>query len=632
MHPPALSNIELFHQVRWLNRSLKDYYVNNVYWVAEDTILIRLHHPSKPEKRLVIESGKAVWVTDTKLEGEDVDSLLSVFRKKLYRGKIDSVSQPGSERIVYIDFTGCESKRLVAEFFGAGNIILLDDEDTISAAIKYYETRHRKILVGLRYELPPSRGIDPMKVKKEHLNPLLSFNEDFRRWIGKTLSLPKKYIDTLPSLLNVPSGTTGKQLDEDKTERLVTIFHGFFEENSSYLKPTIYLEEGSAVDFSLYPLDSVNLTAVEVEDVNAAIDAVYTTSCLKRREQLLLHPIHKELEGLKKTIEGLEGKKEKLEEQKKTLADIAKKINDSIGLYYQDRAQFEKTLYPAKVDNMSSEIVCGDFRIEFDQRNPLRTSSEVFNRSKAISNEISKLDSTISSLKKELQRVEEKMRSKKGMAARKTLKAFEKEWFERYRWFYTSEGLLAVGGRDASSNEAIIKKHLEDDDIVFHAEFTGAPFFVIKNGKKATEPSIREVALAAAAYSNLWKIGASAGEAYWVYRDQVNKSAPSGQYMGRGAFMITGKRNYIKNLPLEIAIGTVKVKDHYSIVGSPLQAIKNHSEAYVLVCPGREDRVHIARKIRTLFVEKMKLSDIAKTTSLDDIIRALPPGGCKIKT
>ncbi len=29
-----------------------------------------------------------------------------------------------------------------------------------------------------------------------------------------------------------------------------------------------------------------------------------------------------------------------------------------------------------------------------------------------------------------------------------------REWYERYRWFITSEGLLAFGGRDASSNSA----------------------------------------------------------------------------------------------------------------------------------------------------------------------------------
>ena len=56
-----------------------------------------------------------------------------------------------------------------------------------------------------------------------------------------------------------------------------------------------------------------------------------------------------------------------------------------------------------------------------------------------------------------------------------------KEWYERYRWFITSDGLLAIGGRDASSNSAIIRKHLEEQDLVFHAEIHGSPFFILKN-------------------------------------------------------------------------------------------------------------------------------------------------------
>jgi predicted ribosome quality control (RQC) complex YloA/Tae2 family protein len=56
-----------------------------------------------------------------------------------------------------------------------------------------------------------------------------------------------------------------------------------------------------------------------------------------------------------------------------------------------------------------------------------------------------------------------------------------KEWFERYRWFITSNGLLVIGGRDSSSNSAIIRKHMTDQDLVFHAEIHGSPFFLIKN-------------------------------------------------------------------------------------------------------------------------------------------------------
>ena len=55
----------------------------------------------------------------------------------------------------------------------------------------------------------------------------------------------------------------------------------------------------------------------------------------------------------------------------------------------------------------------------------------------------------------------------------------KKEWYEKFRWFYSSEGFLCIGGRDATTNEIIIKKHTEKDDLVFHTKIEGSPFFVI---------------------------------------------------------------------------------------------------------------------------------------------------------
>ena len=56
----------------------------------------------------------------------------------------------------------------------------------------------------------------------------------------------------------------------------------------------------------------------------------------------------------------------------------------------------------------------------------------------------------------------------------------ESKWYERYRWFITSDGFLAIGGRDASSNSAIIRKYLTEQDLVFHAEIPAPHFSLSK--------------------------------------------------------------------------------------------------------------------------------------------------------
>ena len=60
----------------------------------------------------------------------------------------------------------------------------------------------------------------------------------------------------------------------------------------------------------------------------------------------------------------------------------------------------------------------------------------------------------------------------------------KKEWFETFRWFRSSEGFLVIGGRDATTNEIIIKKRVEKNDIIFHTDMSGSPFFVVKKKQR----------------------------------------------------------------------------------------------------------------------------------------------------
>src|SRR5207244_1763796 len=59
----------------------------------------------------------------------------------------------------------------------------------------------------------------------------------------------------------------------------------------------------------------------------------------------------------------------------------------------------------------------------------------------------------------------------------------KREWYEKFRWFVTSRGRLAIGGRDAQSNAILLRRHLEEEDVVYHADLFGSPFFVLKKGR-----------------------------------------------------------------------------------------------------------------------------------------------------
>ena len=119
-------------------------------------------------------------------------------------------------------------------------------------------------------------------------------------------------------------------------------------------------------------------------------------------------------------------------------------------------------------------------------------------------------------------------------------------WFEKFLWFITSENFLCVGGRDQQQNEMIVKRYLRPGDLYVHADLHGASSIVIKNHTSEPIPpkSLNEVGAMAICNSAAWdaKVVTSA---WWVHHDQVSKTAPSGEYLTTGSFMIRGKKNYL---------------------------------------------------------------------------------------
>jgi len=167
-----------------------------------------------------------------------------------------------------------------------------------------------------------------------------------------------------------------------------------------------------------------------------------------------------------------------------------------------------------------------------------------------------------------------------------TRKVKHKEWYEKFRWFVSSDGFLVAAGKDAVSNEVLVKKYAEAEDVIFHAEVVGAPFVVIKTkGKTPSDQVLRETGQFAAAFSRAWREGAGSVDVYWVKPKQLSKSGPSGEYVSRGAFAVRGKRNWIRNVSLKLAIGVVEGEET-NFVGGAVDTVKAKTKTYVTLVPG----------------------------------------------
>ena len=233
-----------------------------------------------------------------------------------------------------------------------------------------------------------------------------------------------------------------------------------------------------------------------------------------------------------------------------------------------------------------------------------------FDKSKKAKKKIEGAKKALEESRKKLTKIDELIKEEEQREEKVMRK---KEWYEKFRWFYTSDDMLFIAGRDATTNEIIIKKHTDKDDLVFHSEMAGSPFGALKTeGKKPTKKTIEECAQFIACYSKAWKTTATIADIFYVSPDQVTKEAPSGEYISKGSFMIYGKKNIV-SVDLKLFIG--KITDG-KIMSGPESAVTKYCKTHIRLIQGDEKTSAIAKKIRA----------ILDADDLDDIIKVIPVG------
>lgn len=160
-------------------------------------------------------------------------------------------------------------------------------------------------------------------------------------------------------------------------------------------------------------------------------------------------------------------------------------------------------------------------------------------------------------------------------------------WWEKFRWFYSSENVLVVGGKNAESNDELLSKHLGKGEIVFHTEDPGSPFFIIRGyaGKK----TLQEAGIAAASYSQGWKKGLSNMKVHYFVSEQLHKD----KRMKIGSWGVSGKTKNIM-VKLELAVGVTK---EGQVIGGPVDAIRKRADKFVIIHPGGRDKDTIVRDV-----------------------------------
>ncbi|KAK2949274.1 putative Ribosome quality control complex subunit NEMF [Blattamonas nauphoetae] len=204
-------------------------------------------------------------------------------------------------------------------------------------------------------------------------------------------------------------------------------------------------------------------------------------------------------------------------------------------------------------------------------------SRKFFDQMRELQNDLKKARAgAVQAIKAAREKAEIKVQKATEVKEKQMKKVRRRFWFEKFDWFVTSDGFLVLCGRDATTNEMIVKRYMKEDDIYVHANIAGAASLLIK-GKKGIHAglsenecgipprTILEAGVMAAAHTKGWSKGVMDVGAWWVRPNQVKVAAPTGQFMGKGSFLVVGKHHDIAINSTEMGFALLFMIDEESV-------------------------------------------------------------------
>jgi predicted ribosome quality control (RQC) complex YloA/Tae2 family protein len=674
MRKKEFSSFDIAAVTKELKPTITDSRVNNIYQLDEKTLVFKLHKTDAPPIRLIVEAGRRMHCTVYAPESPAAPPEFCMSLRRQLRGAwLIGIDQYEFERIVTVTFKTKEGHyRLVVELFGEGNIILTNEKNVILQALFIKRMRDRNILRNEALVFPPPSGKNPFKIALQELREGLekAGEAEVVRATARFLGIGGVYAEEMLLRAKVDKSAPCKNLSNGETQRIFDALQSLLSKVAEGdLEPNIVLDQdGSFLDVVPLKLQRYEGFKTQVYSTfNEAADEFFLR--VKAAEKALasveVGKLTQEAERLKRVVADQE--KSIGEEEKKVEYD--KSIGNTIYSRLNELQTFTESLLKANREGKDWNTIVGEvleakktgskpevYVESFDGRNlalnmcienlqfsiNLRRSlyenaNEYYERGKKAKQKIAGAQTALEESKKRLEQIEKELSRAEELKSLKPTEIMEalakrkverenKEWYEKFRWFTSSDGFLVVAGKDAVSNEVLIKKYTTQEDVVFHAEISGAPFTVVKSeGKSIPETTLREAGEFAASFSRAWRENAGSADVYWVKVDQLSKSGPSGESVAHGAFAVVGKRNWIRGVPLKVAVGII-ADEKTGFAGGPLNAVKAKTKAYVVLMPGDYTGKEFLQRVLRSLMLKLPKEQREKTgkTSIEQIREFVP--------
>lgn len=599
-----------------------------------------------------------------------------MLRNQLEGGRVAAIEQVDFDRIVTIRVDVPDgSVDVVFELFGDGNAVVIGTDGSIVDCLTRVHLRSREVRPGIAYT-PPTARTDPRDLDRESFHALMAESDtDVVRTLATVVNLGGRYAEELCTRADVDKGLAIEAADAAALDAVYDAITALFDRiESGSFDPCVYLDDDGVVDVSPVPL--ADLATLEVESFDtfsAALESYFLRlpdrtvaddrpdpEAERARFERIIEQQESAIEAYAEEAAAYRAKAEAVYAHYEPVAELLEVVADARAAGHAWEA-VESTLEEAAERGIDAAgLVAGvdpaaglltidldGHRIDLEVGQSLEHNADrLYREAKAVEKKREGALDAVEETRREVAAFDAAdaqtavssdepvdWRQRRSIPIRA-----DEHWYERFRWFRSSDGFLVIGGRNAKQNEELINKYAESIDRVLHAEAHGGPITLIK----ATAPdelarevefpqtTIDEAAQFAVSYSSVWKDGHYAGDAYLVRPEQMTKEAEPGEYLATGAFAVRGDRTYLRDVAIGVHVG-IACEPETRVLGGPPAAIAPRVVDGVDLEPGRYASEDVANRLYRRFRERfVDERFIRKVASPDRIQQFLPPGTSRI--
>jgi predicted ribosome quality control (RQC) complex YloA/Tae2 family protein len=585
----SLDTLSVVRELRALPRAR----VDKVFDLAGGGWSVVFRVPGEGRRELLLIPGRYAALVEATEHAEELTPLARELRRLLTGTRLAGAAEPGSERYLELEMLASSADPpllLAVELFGTGNLLVARDGKIL--AVQHAKTwAHRTVRIGAPYERPPGRTNPWTSGVAEIEAALLASRTDRATTLAARLALGGPVAEEILARAQL-AGEAPAPTDAPRAARAIhDAVAELLAEVGERPKGYLYRRESLLVDVE--PFRSRRFAGDP--SITEEPRPTFSEAAALFFGSLAPPPVPVDT-AARALLEELERQKRQQAKAIEELGEEAARLGadaDALLASYPDVERAVLEAQAAAEPSKTIEVPLGDRTVPVRIDRPIRESAqELYEEAKRVR---SKLDGAIGALAETERRLLE-VRPAPAAAARTGAEAAPRRrnphWFERHRWFVSSEGVLVIGGRDAASNDLVVRRYLKEADIYVHADIHGAPSVIVKHPPPG-EPSagaatLRQACQWGVAFSKAWRAGLASASAFWVNADQVSKAGASGEFVPRGAWMIHGTKNILKDLPTELAIGTVLYEGEELWTVAPPDAFVGRGQARFVVTPGEE--------------------------------------------